>query len=239
MNRAPTLALSRSVPPARAPGRWEVVYGLGAYATYLGVRAAVYRTGGKTRARANGERLLALEERLRIAVERSVQQRFDRYPRFQRVLGAGYAGLNMTVSVGHVAWLWWRADPGFARERRAVLAVFLGALPFHLLLPTEPPRMLDGFTDTLAEGGWNLDSPFLQRFYNPITALPSYHIAFAVMTSAALTERARPGLPRLLTRGYVPVVAFVVVSTANHYVLDVVAGAALGAACWRWSRRAG
>lgn len=220
----------------RASGRREVVLGLGSYAVYLGVRAAVYRTGGRARAHRNGERLLAVEERCRIAVERSVQQRFDRYPRFQRVLAAGYAGLNMTVSVGHVMWLWYRADPGFARERRAVLAVFLGALPVHLLFPTEPPRKLEGFTDTLAEGGWDLESPFLSRFYNPITALPSYHCAFAVLTSAALAERARPGWPRLAARGYAPVVAFVVVSTANHYVVDVLAGAALGAASWRWSR---
>ena len=85
--------------------------------------------------------MLAVEERFHLAIERSVQQRFDRYPRFQRALGAGYAALNMTVSVGHVVWLWSRADPGFARERRAVLAVFLGALPVHLFLPTEPPRM--------------------------------------------------------------------------------------------------
>jgi hypothetical protein len=180
--------------------------------------------------------VLALEERWGLAIERSVQQQFDRYPRVQRVLAAGYAGLNMTVSVGHVIWLWYRADPDFRRERRAVLAVFLGALPVHLLLPTEPPRMLDGFTDTLAEGGWNLDSPFLQRFYNPITALPSYHVAFAVVTSAALSERVRPGTPRLATRSYAPVVAFVVISTANHYLLDVLAGAALGVASWRWSR---
>jgi membrane-associated phospholipid phosphatase len=220
----------------RTSGRREVALALGSYAVYLGVRAAVYRTGGRARARRNGERVLAVEERFRFAIERSVQQRFDAYPRLQQVLAAGYAGLNMTVSVGHVIWLWYRADPGFARERRAVLAVFLGALPVHLFLPTEPPRMLEGFTDTLAEGGWNLDSPFVQRFYNPITALPSYHVAFAVVTAAALTERVRPGLPRLAARGYAPVVAFVVVSTANHYVLDVLAGAALGAASWRWSR---
>jgi hypothetical protein len=220
----------------RTSGRREVVYGLGSYAAYLAVRAAVWTPAGRERARRNGERLLAWEETLRLAVERSVQQELDRFPRFQRVLSAGYAGFNVMASVGHLIYLWARADPGFPRERRAALGVFLGALPLFLATPTVPPRMLDGFTDTLAAGGMNLDSPFLRVFYNPIAAMPSHHVAFAVVTSAALAERTRPGLPRALARSYAPVVAFVVVSTANHYVLDVVAGTALGVAAWRWSR---
>lgn len=220
----------------RTSGRREVALGLGSYGAYLAVRAAVWRQPGHTRARRNGERLLELEEKLGLAIERRVQQELDRFPRFQRVLSAGYAGFNVMASVGHLIWLWSRADPGFPRERRAALGVFLGALPAFLFVPTVPPRMLDGFTDTLAQGGMDLDSPFLLRFYNPIAAMPSHHVAFAVVTSAALADRVRPGLPRLAAQSYAPVVAFVVISTANHYVLDVLAGAALGMAAWRWSR---
>ncbi len=230
--------MTRSTPTggARTAGRQEVAYGLGAYAAYLAVRAAVWRTDGRGRAERNGERLLEAEKKLGLAIERRVQQQLDRFPRFQRVLSAGYAGFNVMASVGHLIWLWSRADPGFPRERRAAMGVFLGALPVFLFLPTVPPRMLDGFTDTLAAGGLNLDAPFLTRFYNPIAAMPSHHVAFAVVTSAALSERVRPGFPRLAARSYAPVVAFVVISTANHYVLDVLAGAVLGAASWRWSR---
>jgi hypothetical protein len=96
-----------------------------------------------------------------------------------RGLNAGYAALNVAFSVGWLALLHARRDPGFARERRAALGAFLGALPVFLAFPTAPPRTQEGYVDTLGEAGIDIEHPLLVRFYNPVAALPSQHAAFA------------------------------------------------------------
>jgi membrane-associated phospholipid phosphatase len=110
------------------------------------------------------------------------------------------------------------------------LLAYLGAQPVFLAFPTAPPRSLPGGVDTLsAVSRLDLEHPLLLRLYNPIAALPSLHCAFAAITGASLAERgAGP-----LALAYPPAVAFVVVATGNHYVLDTVAGAALGLAARR------
>jgi hypothetical protein len=67
------------------------------------------------------------------------------------------------------------------------------------------------------------------RWYNPIAAMPSYHVAFAVVSGLGLARRSRVRVVRALWRAYPAAVATAVVATGNHYVVDVGAGAALGA----------
>lgn len=209
-------------------GTREVTLGLGAYAAYLAVRHAVLAGDGRERARRNAVRLLAIERRLGVDVEGAVQGAVVGAPRLVYALNGCYAGLNVALSVGWLLRLFRRRDPGFQRERSAAVLAFAGALPVFLALPVAPPRTLAGYVDTLGEAGIDIEHPFLVRFYNPIAALPSQHVAFAVVTGGGLAARSR-GLGRAVAWAYAPVVSLVVVATANHYVLDVAAGAALGA----------
>jgi len=102
---------------------------------------------------------------------------------------------------------------------------------FFLAFPTEPPRALDGFVDTLSEvSGFDLEHPFLVRLYNPVAAMPSLHVAFAVVTGTAIAERARTRPVKTAAYLYPALVTAVVAATGNHYVLDAAVGAALGAA---------
>jgi hypothetical protein len=85
--------------------------------------------------------------------------------------------------------------------------------------------------DTIAEiSRLNLDAGLIARLYHPLAAMPSIHVAFAVVTDAAIRATSVNPLVRHASRLYAPLVAGVVIVTANHYVLDVVAGAALGKA---------
>jgi membrane-associated phospholipid phosphatase len=103
-----------------------------------------------------------------------------------------------------------------------------------LLFPTAPPRALDGFVDTLSEvSGVDLEHPLLVRFYNPVAAMPSLHVAFATVTGAAIAQQVESPVARAAAHAYAPLVAVVVAGTGNHYVLDSVAGAALGTAVRR------
>lgn len=218
-------------------GRREVGIGLGAYALYLGVRALVVRERGRASARRNAERLVALERQVGIHVEPGLQRLMLPRKRLVAGLNVGYAVLNFGLTVG---WLWrlfFTRHPEFHRLRRAAVVTFLGAQPVFLLFPTAPPRTLDEFVDTIQEvSGFDLDSGLVAKLYNPLAAMPSIHVAFAVVTAAGLADTSPSRVVRRLAPGYPPLVAFTVFATANHYVLDGVAGVALGVAGLRVAR---
>lgn len=214
---------------AIANGRHEAAYGVGAYAAYLAVRALVWNDRGRERAVVNARRVLAAEQRVGIAVEQRVQAVATRVPSVASVLAAVYAGANVALNVGWLMSLRRRGAAHFRRERRASMIAFCSALPFFAAFPTAPPRALDGFHDTLAERGLPLDGAILVKCYNPIAAMPSHHVAFAMVTGLGLASQAGSRRRALAWRTYPAVVALVVMATANHFVADVAAGAALGA----------
>jgi PAP2 superfamily protein len=206
----------------------EVAIGLGAYGLYLAVRRSVWNDAGRARAAANADRISRLERRLRIDVEPAVQKVATRHTRVTDALNVSYAAGNVALSVGWLIVLHHRGSPHFRRERRAAVLALTGALPVFWAFPTAPPRSRPDFIDTLAERGIDLEQPVLVRFYNPIAAMPSHHVAFAVVTGFGLGRRARTPLRRMLWRAYPLAVTGVVVATANHFVLDAAAGAVLG-----------
>jgi PAP2 superfamily len=216
--------------------RREVTLGLLVYALYLLVARVVLGRGGRARARRNADRIRALEERFRLDVEPALQQIVLRFPRAVHGLNVGYALFNVSLTVGWLLVLYRRRDPEYHRLRRACLLAHVGAQPVFLLFPAEPPRAFDGFVDTLSEiSGFDLEHPFLVRFYNPVAAMPSLHVAFATLTGSALAERATSRPVKVAAYAYAPLVSAVVAATGNHYVLDAVAGAALGGAARRAS----
>jgi len=214
--------------------RREFALGLGAYGLYLLVGRYVLRRRGRQRAAANAVRVVALEERLGVDVEHAVQRALLRYPRLVHGLNVGYGLFNVTLTVGWLVLLYRRRDASYHRFRRTCLLAYVGAQPVFLLLPTAPPRVSEGFVDTMSEiSGLDLEHPFLLRFYNPVAAMPSLHVAFAVVTGAEIAGRSDSLLAQAAAHSYAPLVATVVAGTGNHYVLDAVAGAALGAAARR------
>ncbi len=209
----------------------EVTLGLAAYGLYLLVRWLVLRGDGRERSRRNAERVVELETRLGLEVEPAVQRALLRYPRLVHGLNVGYALFNVTLTVGWLAVLYRRRDPGYHRLRRACVLTYAGAQPVFLLFPTAPPRVLDGFVDTLSEvSGIDIEHPLLIRLYNPVAALPSLHVAFAVLTGAAFGERASSPVVKAAAYSYAPLVSLVVIGTGNHYAADAVTGTALGVA---------
>lgn len=210
-------------------GPREVAIGLGMYAIYLLVRTGVMNDSGRAQARRNAERIVVAERRLRIHVEPELQQMLLPRTRLIAVLNVAYAVANVGLTVGWLMRLFFRRRPEFHRLRRAAVLTTLGAQPVFLLFPTAPPRTLDHFVDTIAEvSGFDLDSGLIAKLYDPIAAMPSIHVAYAVVTATGIAETSRSPLARRLAPAYPPLVALTVLATANHYVLDAVAGAALG-----------
>lgn len=214
----------------------EVAIGLGMYAAYLAVRKAVWHERGRIEARRNAERAVALERRLGIYVEPELQRLVLSRRRIIRILNLAYVTLNVGLTVGWLIHLYWRRHPEFHRLRRAVALATTGALPVFFLFPTAPPRKLDDFTDTILEDGIDLERGLVVQLYNPIAALPSIHVTYAVITAEGIAATARSRWLRRLSRLYPPAVALTVLVTANHYLLDVLAGWALGSAALRLAR---
>jgi hypothetical protein len=213
--------------------RREIALAVGVYAVYLLVRKLVLASDGRERGLRNSRRVATLEKRLGIEVEPAVQRALLRLPRLVHGLNVGYAVFNVSLTVGWLVVLFRSRDARFQRLRRACALAHLGAQPVFLLFPTSPPRVLDGYVDTLSEvSGVDLEHPLLVRFFNPVAAMPSLHVAFATITGAAMAESAGSRAGSTAAHAYPLLVTLVVAGTGNHYVLDAVAGAAIGRAAW-------
>ena len=220
--------------PRTFSGMREAAIGLGVYAGYLLVRRLKLRTGGRARAARNAERVVALEERLGVSFEPALQRALLPRRRLVVLLNVAYVTLNVALTVGWLAHLFRRRDDDFHRLRRAAVLATLGAQPVFLLFPVAPPRTLEGFVDTIADvSGLDLESGLVAELYDPIAAMPSIHLAYAVVTAAGIASTARSRWVRAAVPTYPPAVALVVLATGNHYVLDAAAGSLLGAVALR------
>lgn len=216
----------------------EVALGLGFYAVYLGVRQLALKGDGRDRAERNARRVVSFERRLGIHVEPRLQQLVVEHRHLVQGLNIAYGTLNVGLTVGWLMVLFRRRDPLYHRFRRAALLAGLGAQPVFLLFPVAPPRKLEHLVDTIAEiGGVDLDSGLISKLYHPLAAMPSIHVTIAEVTADGLATTSRSRLVRALAPVYPPVVAAIVLLTANHYVVDAVAGSALGRLASRCARR--
>jgi membrane-associated phospholipid phosphatase len=107
------------------------------------------------------------------------------------------------------------------------------SLAGFIAYPTAPPRLAHiGIADTVSRGTVNLDSSSLHWLYNPYAAMPSVHLAYAVIVGLALWTYGSHSPVRAAGVVYPLWVAAEVLVTGNHFVLDVLAGAGVGAASW-------
>src|ERR687891_13935 len=201
----------------RFSGRREVAIGLGVYALYLLAAHRKRGTAGRARALANAARVVALERCLGLHVEPRLQAVLLPHRRLLAVLNLAYVTLNVGLTVGWLMRLYAGLHPEFHRLRRAVALTSLGAQPVFVLFPCAPPRGHEAFVDTIAD-------------------VSGIDLAYAVVTAAGIAGPSRSRVARRLAPAYPPLVALVVFVTANHYVLDAVAGAALGGAALRVAR---
>jgi hypothetical protein len=102
------------------------------------------------------------------------------------------------------------------------------ALIGYAFFPTAPPRFLPnyGFVDTVSyiTGTSARTSVVANEFFNPYAAVPSMHVAFAVMIGWTLARLVRSRIARVWWMLWPAWITFVTVITANHFLLDAVLG---------------
>ena len=86
-----------------------------------------------------------------------------------------------------------------------------------------------GFVDSVSDFTGVSSDASVNALFNPYAAVPSMHVGFALMLAVPMIRMAKRRWVKALWAVYAPVVTLVVVVTANHWVLDAVAGAAVAA----------
>ena len=151
---------------------------------------------------------------------------------------------HICVTIGVLVSAWWLRPAVYRPARRALVGINLLGLAVFFAYPVTPPRLLpgSGFVDIVAGshtwGAWESGGRVAERA-NELASMPSLHAAWAVWVAVTLVAMtAGRGWARGLGWLHVGITTVVVIITGNHYLLDVVAGAAVAVLCWRATRGA-
>jgi membrane-associated phospholipid phosphatase len=142
-----------------------------------------------------------------------------------------YVNSHFVVTTTFLIWLYLARNHAYYYVRNMFLVAMCLALVGYLAFPTAPPRFLPewGFTDTVANFVGESAENSANVLYNPFAAVPSMHVAFALMIAIPAIFLVRNRAIKVLWALYPFVITFVVVVTANHYWLDAALGAAVAA----------
>jgi hypothetical protein len=202
----------------------QVALWLGFYVTYLAVRSLV--DGNASIARANGRGVIHFEQRwLHHLFELTAQRVVDSSNFLLTAAAWTYWNSEFTVIGLTLLWVYLRRHDQFARFRNAILLANLIGLVVYALVPTAPPWMFShqfGFV-----GGVN--PSLIHMFGNPYAAMPSLHAADALIVGYCLALSCRHFWAKILWAMWPVWVWFCVIATANHFIVDVVAGIAVAA----------
>jgi PAP2 superfamily len=202
-----------------------------AYNAYQLVRGLT--DSGAVAAYVNAESVIGLEKSLGTFFEASFQDALLTHASWLIDLSNFmYLNSHFVITTGFLAWLYLFRNEHFYFVRNMFMVAMALALVGYALFPTAPPRLFpgEGFTDTIAEfTGGAQDSQTASLLVNRYAAVPSMHMAFALMVAfsalALVTHRAA----KVLWALYPPTVLFVIVATGNHFWFDAAAGAAVAA----------
>jgi membrane-associated phospholipid phosphatase len=227
------LARARVLQARLLPKGWldvlrQVALFAGAYLAYRLVRGLVQ--GDANAAFAHARDVIALELRLHIFVEPSIQAWASGSKALMDFSSWMYVNAQTTVTVGALVYLYLRHNRSFYFVRNMfVIAMFI-ALIGYTVFPTAPPRFMPewGFIDSVSDfTGVHVShaSASLNALVNPYAAVPSMHVAFALMIGWPLARLARHRIVSVLWLLYPFLMAFVIIATANHFIFDAILGA--------------
>jgi hypothetical protein len=233
-----TMTTAAPAPPVQLG--WQVAVLAAAAAAYFLVRGATEAAYGEALRHAHA--LVDLERALGIYVEPALQDALAGSPRVRAVLNAVYIYGHWPVIVASLIWLARRHPAIYLRARDTMLISGGVGLVVFVSFPVAPPRLAGlGMTDTVsvAADAYRLLQPHM--FTNQYAAMPSLHVGWDLVIGLALAAAVRRPLLRALALAMPVAMVVAVVLTANHYLVDAVAGAALTATCWfavgRYARR--
>jgi uncharacterized membrane protein YkvA (DUF1232 family) len=199
-----------------------------AYLAYRLVRGLV--EGDANAAFAHARDLISLERTLHVFVEPSIQAWASGSHVVMVLASWLYVNAQTSVTVAALVYLYLRHNRNFYFVRNMLMIGMAIALVGYAVFPTAPPRFMPewGFIDTVADFTSvhvSHASASLNALTNLYAAVPSMHVAFALMIGWTLARLARRRIVSVLWLLYPFVIAFVIIVTANHFIVDALLGA--------------
>lgn len=201
---------------------YQLAIWLGFYLSYFGVRSLADRN--PAHAFWNGWRVLTFEQRTTHHLfEQTAQRIADSSSWLLTAAAWTYWNSEFTVVGLALLWVYLRRHEYFARFRNTVLLANVLGLIGYVIWPTAPPWM---FT-TYFVNGTDHSGGLLAVLANPYAAMPSLHAADALIVGVLLYAVCRRWWSKAIWLAWPAWVWFCVMATANHFLLDVVAGIGL------------
>jgi membrane-associated phospholipid phosphatase len=143
-----------------------------------------------------------------------------------------YVNMHLFGTTAFLLWLYFARNEAFYFVRNMFMVAMGIALIGYVVFPTAPPRFLPewGFTDTVTQMVGSEPANTANVLYNPYAAVPSMHVAFALMLGFAGARLVKTRVLKVLFYGYPLWVAMVTILTANHFWMDAFLGALTAAA---------
>jgi len=203
----------------------QFVIWMGFYVVYQIARGAADRS--VAHAFQNGEWVLRRESQIGALFEPAVQRVVDTSSIMVTLTSYTYWLSQFAVVGITLLWVYFRHHERFAGFRNWLIVANLIGLLGYVFMPTAPPRMFPewGFVDTLAQySSVNHSSGLIAFAANPYAAMPSLHAMDALIVGVVMFGLVRSRVAKALWLAWPIWVSFAVISTGNHYWLDVAAG---------------
>jgi membrane-associated phospholipid phosphatase len=127
-----------------------------------------------------------------------------------------------------MVWLVWRHRPQFLRLRDAMLVSGALGMIVFVSYPVAPPRLMGAsYVDTVTESSTAYRYLQPPAFVNQYAAMPSLHVGWDLLAGMAIFAATTSVALRVVACAMPALMAWAVIATGNHYVLDVVAGVTL------------
>jgi membrane-associated phospholipid phosphatase len=229
--RAATSGLGRTI---RAAPWFDALVIAWLLALYDAINNLAPLARGEALSRARG--VLALERSLHIDIELTLNRWLAHRPILGYLASTYYDLAHFAVTFGMLGLLWWKRRDLYKTMRTHLIVINLIAFVIFWRFPVAPPRILSslGFSDLVARTdalvSWHTGG--LSHDANQYAAMPSLHVAWASWSALAIWRTVRRSIGRLVALLMPLFTAFAVIATGNHFVLDVLAGAATFAVAW-------
>jgi PAP2 superfamily protein len=200
--------------------------------------AAYFLVRGLTQANAalavhNAHSVVGLERALRLYHEPGWQASVMSMPFLRTVLNDIYIWGHWPVIAVTLIWLARQHPAVYLRARNTMLMSGGIGLVVFATFPVAPPRLAGlGMTDTVTAGAHAYRALQPTMFTNQFAAMPSLHVGWDLVMGLAIASASRHLLLRLIAITLPVAMVITVLCTANHYLVDAIAGAALTTSCW-------
>jgi membrane-associated phospholipid phosphatase len=217
--------IERRLPKGRIDLLCQVSLFCGAYLVYRLVEGAADHNSAL--ALAHATQIISLEQSLGVFVEPSIQSWASGSHLLMVLATYVYVTAQTAVLLVLLLYFYLVHNRHYYFLRNMLLVGMAIGLVGYLFFPTMPPRFLPnwGFVDTVSNVTGVSPTRAQGVFINPYAAVPSMHVAFALMFGWTLVRVSRTWAARIWWACWPALITFVTIITANHFLLDAVLGA--------------